>query len=83
MEKRQFLQNEVNIILKNFGLQNVIYLWKPPWVFLNFNLGGYAGYKILISQMLNEGILIQGIHNICDALSNKDINKIIKSYKIV
>ena len=33
--------------------------------------------------MLNEGILIQGTHNICDALSNKDINKIIKSYKIV
>ena len=47
-KKGSFLQNEVNIILKNFGLQNVIYLsGKPPWVFLNFNLGCMKQNRIL------------------------------------
>mgnify|MGYP006091269205 CR=1 FL=1 len=75
------------LILKH-GLSDILSLsGKPPLTIIKFNnhikADSDAIKTLYMIEMLDQGILTLGTHNICYAHSNEDILKIINAYDIV
>lgn len=85
-DKGEFLSVEVNKLIKQYGLSAAISLkGKAPWIILNFqDYGDWNGFEIktlYILEMLKNGILTQGTHNVCYAHNQRDLDKVVSAYQ--
>jgi glutamate-1-semialdehyde aminotransferase len=85
-DKGEFLSVEVNKLIKEYGLSAAVCLkGKSPWIILNFqDYGDWNGFEIktlYILEMLKNGILTQGTHNVCYAHDQHDLDEIIIAYR--
>ena len=69
-------------------LSNIVTLkGKPPWTILSFHDNESASAEVMktfyMVEMLNNGVLTLGTHNICYAHNDDDINMVLSAYDIV
>jgi glutamate-1-semialdehyde 2,1-aminomutase len=86
-KKGEYLANGVKKLIDKYRLSEVINLnGKYPWIILNFNnhkSGDGAAIKTLyMIEMMRNGVLVQGSHNVCYAHNEKDLNEVLKAYDI-
>jgi len=84
----RILQKETNKLIKINNLEDVLILdGKPCWqVMLISNAHGYTSFEIksfLQQEIIQQGILWHGQHNMSFSHTKSDINKLIKAYKLV
>jgi len=85
-QKGEFLSAGVNRLIKQFNLSNVVSLkGKSPWMILDFKDSGvWNSFEIktlYIVEMLKNGVLSQGTHNVCYAHSQRDLDQVIMAYQ--
>jgi glutamate-1-semialdehyde-2,1-aminomutase len=85
-EKGSYLSKEVTNLIGKYNLSDVIKLsGKAPWKLLNFyNYGNTEGELIktfYMVEMLKNGVLTSGSHNICYALNKVDLGHILSAYE--
>ena len=83
--KGEFLANEVTKLIEKKGLKGVMNLsGKPPWKIMNFfdhPNGKSAAIKTrYMIEMIKNGVLTIGTHNICYAHSDNDMEMILRAY---
>ena len=80
------LAKQVNALILNKGLENVISLsGKAPWKILQFHEHENASKEVIktlyLKEMLANGVLTHGSHNICYAHNETDQIKVLEAYK--
>lgn len=83
----EIITKEVTALIRKYNLSEVIKLHgRAPWVVLEFkDCNGERKEAIktyYMRQMLRNGVLTQGSHNICYAHDNRDISKVVNAYDI-
>lgn len=87
--KGRYLEQMISELISNFKLENIIKLtgldsWKLLIIDDDPNTGISRGIikYIFISQMLENGVLIQASHNLSYAHTDSDLEKVVNAYKI-
>lgn len=83
--KGKFLAGEVRKSIEYHGLSDVIFLnGKAPWTILSFTdhpkAEGAAIRTLYMIEMLKNGVLTTGTHNICFAHSDSDFDLVLRAY---
>lgn len=84
-KKGSYLSEEVNSLIIENSLTDIVKLsGKPPWMILNFfdyeDIEGAFIKTYYMVEMLKNGILTSGSHNICHAHTDEDLEHILKAY---
>jgi len=84
-EKGKYLSGEVRKKVDDYGLSHVINVaGAAPWTIINFNdhvsAESAAIRTLYMIEMLNNGVLTTGTHNICYAHDKSDIQAVLNAY---
>lgn len=85
-QKGEVLANQVNQLIHEYELSSVISLsGMSPWKFINFSdqlpIDKSVIRTLFIGEMLANGVLIQGTHNICAAHNDADWQHVLLAYR--
>ncbi len=83
--KGEELSNQVVKLINKYSLSKVIDLsGKDPWKIVNFHDHEHGSKEeiktLFMIEMLDNGVLTQGTHNICYAHTDSDIEHVVEAY---